>query len=152
MIDFDECPASGQSCIYTSHGPNGESQCQYCGKPEGGDMEEFKRAAEKCTTGELLTPEHVTHLYDGAPIAVKRIAQLESALKDVQEMLEGGQWVTAALHRIKRCFGEPAPAMTRAEELEDLLKEARCALSYPHSIDVSVIATRIDEFFAKGES
>lgn len=30
----DECVASGQSCSYRPDGPNGESQCQYCGKSE----------------------------------------------------------------------------------------------------------------------
>lgn len=116
------------------------------------DLAALKRAAEKCTTGELLTPEHVTQLYNGAPVAVKRIAQLESALKDVHNMLDNGQWVTAALHRIKRCFGEPAPAMTRAEELEDLVKEARGALGSQPSPEGLAAANRIDEFFAKDES
>jgi hypothetical protein len=31
---FDECCASGASCIYDPNGPKGESQCRYCGKPE----------------------------------------------------------------------------------------------------------------------
>lgn len=30
----DECAATGQSCSYRPDGPNGESQCQYCGKSE----------------------------------------------------------------------------------------------------------------------
>lgn len=30
----DECVATGQSCSYRPDGPNGESQCQYCGKSE----------------------------------------------------------------------------------------------------------------------
>lgn len=116
------------------------------------DLSEFKHAAKKCTTGELLTPDHVTNLYDGAPIAVKRIAQLESALKDVRDMLDNGQWVTAALHRIKRCFGETAPAMTRAEELEALLRDARSALNLDLSPEGLDVADRIDEFLEKGES
>lgn len=29
----DECVASGQSCSYGPHGPDGEMQCQYCGSP-----------------------------------------------------------------------------------------------------------------------
>lgn len=33
MSDFDECVASGQSCSYRPHGPDGEMQCEYCGKP-----------------------------------------------------------------------------------------------------------------------
>jgi hypothetical protein len=28
----DECAASGASCSYANEGPNGESQCRYCGK------------------------------------------------------------------------------------------------------------------------
>lgn len=30
--DWDECGATGQSCSYRPDGPNGEMQCQYCGK------------------------------------------------------------------------------------------------------------------------
>lgn len=30
----DECAASGESCSYRPHGPNGEMQCQYCGKSQ----------------------------------------------------------------------------------------------------------------------
>lgn len=29
---FDECAASGQSCSYGPHGPDGAMQCRYCGK------------------------------------------------------------------------------------------------------------------------
>jgi hypothetical protein len=34
---FDECSATGQSCIYAGDGPNNEFQCIYCGKPQSSD-------------------------------------------------------------------------------------------------------------------
>lgn len=31
--EVDECPASGEGCSFGPHGPEGQSQCEYCGLP-----------------------------------------------------------------------------------------------------------------------
>lgn len=31
---YDECAARSEGCDFTPNGPNGEMQCQYCGRPQ----------------------------------------------------------------------------------------------------------------------
>jgi hypothetical protein len=50
----DECAASGASCSYRPHGINGESQCQYCGKPKPMPWSD-QRTAEMIAQGDAVT-------------------------------------------------------------------------------------------------
>jgi hypothetical protein len=46
--DFDECPASGQSCSYVdNYGPNGERGCQYCGSAPIAPVQPPRRSPEE---------------------------------------------------------------------------------------------------------
>ncbi|TNF65663.1 hypothetical protein FBF48_10350 [Streptococcus salivarius] len=57
---FPECSASGRGCEYRPLGPNGESQCQYCGESPPLTQDEFRRETRlNVVTGALESVQDV---------------------------------------------------------------------------------------------